>query len=231
MVVLGDGEEGESLRVGLEEDGGDEALGLPERALVEEVVAHPDIGHWCLGGDGLDGRVRADASQCREQSGIGRAEHTDLAVVAGEVLHEPVDGVVRVGRFVGGVRVVRVARRAHEDEVAAGTETPTDVLAHEDVAVLSEFAVRAGYGGVPEGVGGGERGADEEDGEGLSDVRRDECDGEEGGAVANGDGELAPLVGGRLLRGGGGDSKCEGRGGEGRVQEATQSSHAGSPAG
>ena len=109
----------------------------------------------------------ADAGEGGEPAGIGTAEHADLAAVAGKVLHQPVDGVEGVGGFVDAVRVLRVPLRAQGDELAAGAEAPADVLTHEDVAVLGELAVRAGHGGVPERAGGGERGADEEDREGL----------------------------------------------------------------
>ena len=101
------------------------------------------------------------------------------------------------------LRVLRVPLRAQGDEVAAGAEAPADVLTHEDVAVLGELAVRAGARWCPGRRRGGERGADEEDREGRGVVLRDQRDGEEGGAVADGDAQLAPLVPGVLLRPGG----------------------------
>ena len=197
VVVVGDLEEAESLRVGSHERRPGHALRLPERALVEEIVSHPGVADRRLGRDGLERGMGADPGERREPSGIGAAEHADLAAVAGNVLHQPVDGIEGVGGLIDAARILRVPLRAQGDEVAAGADAPADVLTHEDVAVLGELAVRPGNGGVPECASGGERRADEEDREGRGVVLRDQRDGEEGGAVADGDLQLTSLVPGR----------------------------------
>jgi hypothetical protein len=124
VIVVGDIERGESLRVGSHEHRPDEALRLAESALVKEVIAHPGIADRCLGRDGLQRGMRTDTREGGEPPGIGTAEHTNLAAVAGEVLHQPVDGVEGIGGFVDAVRVLRVPLRAQGDEVATGSQRP-----------------------------------------------------------------------------------------------------------
>ena len=156
---------------------------------MEEIVAHPGVTDRCLGRDGLERGMGADAGEGSEPSGIGTAEHADLAVVAGNVLHQPVDGVEGVGGLVDAVRVLRVPLRAEGYEIAAGPEAPADVLAHEDVAVLGELAVRRGRCAESR-ARGGERGTNEQNGKRRGVVLRDQGDGEEGDAIADRNGEL-----------------------------------------
>ena len=55
--------------------------------------------------------MRMKQSQRGGQTIIGNAIHSDLAVVVGDVLHEPFDGVVSVGGLVGGFGIVQIDLR------------------------------------------------------------------------------------------------------------------------
>ena len=117
------------------------AVGLAEGAVVEEVVAEPDIGHGGLGGDGADGGMGIDAGLSGEEARVGNPDHADAAVVAGDVFEEPGDGVVSVGGLVDGARVVVIGEGAHHDKCALGFVTATDTFINEDVAAAGELGM------------------------------------------------------------------------------------------
>jgi hypothetical protein len=58
------------------------AVALAEGAVVEEVVAHPDVDHGRLRRDGLDGGVRIDAGHHGQKARIAGADEARAAVVA-----------------------------------------------------------------------------------------------------------------------------------------------------
>ena len=105
---------------------------------MEEVVAHPGVPHRGLGADRLEGGMGADAGHRGEPAGIGDAEHAHLPIVVGDVLHQPVDRVVRVGALVGAGGA-RVGRPVHV-EAALRAVAATDILHDPDVALDSGSA-------------------------------------------------------------------------------------------
>src|SRR5271156_6023527 len=96
------------------------AVGLAEGAVVEEIVAEPDVDHGGLRRDGFHGGVRIDARGLCEEAGIGDAEDADAAIVVGNVFDEPGDGVVGVGAFVDEFGIGVIDQGAGHDESAFG---------------------------------------------------------------------------------------------------------------
>ncbi len=135
-VVARGGRRDAQVRGRLHHPGVLEAVAQPESALVEEVVAHPGVAHRRLRADRLQGGVGAERGDGREPAGIRHAEDAHLPVVAGHVLHEPVDRVVRVGALVGP-RVPRLRGAVHVER-SLGPEPPPDVRQHQDVAVEAD---------------------------------------------------------------------------------------------
>ena len=80
-------------------------------AVVEPVVAHPAIDHRALRHRRLERRMRVDLRHQRREAQVAGTDDADLAVRFRRVLHQPLDGVVGVGRFVDA-GVVRPARPA-----------------------------------------------------------------------------------------------------------------------
>src|ERR1700722_190771 len=125
-------------------------VGLAEGAVVEEVVAHPDVDHGGLRRDGFYRGMRIDAGGLCEETGIGDAEDADAAGVVGNIFDEPGDGVVGVGAFVDQLGIFVVDHGAGHDESAFGFIAAANIFEDEDVAVFDEFGV-AGVDAV--GVG------------------------------------------------------------------------------
>ncbi len=121
---------------------------LPECALMKEIVAHPGVGHRGLRRDRFEGGVRIHTGDPREPSRIGHAHHPDAAVVVRNVLDEPVDRVVGVGRFVHAFRVLRIMQRAVHHELPGRLARAACVLEHEGVAIPRQFLISR-----PEGAG------------------------------------------------------------------------------
>ena len=65
----------------------------------------------------------------------------DLAVRFRDVLHQPVDGVVCIGRLVDAGVVQRACQRPVHDVRALGAMQAANVLIHADVAVFDELGV------------------------------------------------------------------------------------------
>ncbi len=80
---------------------------LPERSVVEPVIAHPAIDHRRERHRNLQGRMRMHHRHHHRVSLIRAADRSHAAVGFGNVLHQPVDGVVGVGDVVGFGRVQR----------------------------------------------------------------------------------------------------------------------------
>ena len=72
------------------------------------------------------------------QSVVGNAVHSDLAVVVGNVLHQPVDRVVGIGGLVGGLGIVQIDPGG-KVEHSLRLEASAQILDDEDVAILREF--------------------------------------------------------------------------------------------
>ncbi len=145
------------------------------------------MGAW--GEAAIEGGVGVDDAGGGVEAGIGDAPHADLAVVVGDVVNEPLDGVVGVGAFVGilGAALDGAVRR-HVDEIAFGHVAAADVLVDEDELLAAEFIRRAEGGLVvlhavgPDAVGR----AGQHDGIGFGGVLGDVDAGEEALAIAHG---------------------------------------------
>ncbi len=111
---------------------------LAERAVVEPVVAHPAVDHRVHRHRHFQRGMRIDQRHQRLEAIVGDAQRADLAVRLGDVLHQPVDGVVRVGGVVHRRRVQRPVHRPVHHVVALGTVLAAHVLHHADVAVLDD---------------------------------------------------------------------------------------------
>lgn len=111
---------------------------LPERAVVKPVVAHPAVDHRVHRHRDLQRRMRVEERHQRQKAVVGDAEDADLAVGLGDVLHQPVDRVVGVGRVIDRRRVQRTAQRPIHHVVAFRSVLPADVLHDADVAALDD---------------------------------------------------------------------------------------------
>ena len=128
-------------------------VALAKGAIVEEVVADPDIDHGGLRRDGFDGRMRIDARHYGQKAVVAGADDAHAAIVAGHVFHKPGDGVVGVGAFVGGLGIAMATprtwtcpwgpqvtgERAHHDEFPVAFGTAANIFRDEDVAVARQF--------------------------------------------------------------------------------------------
>ena len=73
---------------------------LPKGAVVEPVVSHPPIDHGALGRRNFERGMRMDEGHDDSEALIARTDHADSAVRLVNILHQPVDGVIGVGRIV-----------------------------------------------------------------------------------------------------------------------------------
>ena len=91
------------------------------------------------GSDGDQRGVRVDHARGGVESGLRNAVHPDLAGVAGNVLDQPVDGVVGVGALVGvlGAALHGLVRADH-DVVAFAQIAAANVLIDEDEFLARE---------------------------------------------------------------------------------------------
>ena len=82
--------------------------------------------------------MRMQQRHARGEAVIGNTHNSHFAVVIGNVLQQPVDGVIGVSGLVGcfGVLLIDVRRK---QERAFRLEAATEVLNHEDVAICHEF--------------------------------------------------------------------------------------------
>ena len=56
--------------------------------------------------------MRIDQRHQRQEAVVGDPQDADFAVALGDVLHQPVDGVVGVGGMIDGRRIQRAVQRA-----------------------------------------------------------------------------------------------------------------------
>ena len=96
------------------------------------VVTHVPVGHGRLRRDGLHRRVTAQGPHQGVEARIGAAREPDAAVVAGDVLHEPLHRVVAVR----GLVHVAEAHRTDVHELALAHVTPPHVLLDDDIAAI-----------------------------------------------------------------------------------------------
>ncbi len=124
--------------VGLLHHGVFKSVALAQRAEAVHVVVHPLVHGRGLLADRLERGMRMKKRHGGRQPVIGNAVHSNLAVVVGDILHQPVDRVVGIGGLVGGFGIVQVdPGRKLED--ALRFESSAQVLEDENVAVLRQF--------------------------------------------------------------------------------------------
>ena len=207
-----------------------EAVGEHEGAVVIGVVAHVVIGDGGLRGDGDERGVGVDHAGGGVEAGLRDAVHADFGGVVGNVLDEPVDGVVGVGALVGifGAALDRLVG-ADDDVIAFAHVAAADVLVGEDEFFAGEEFGGAEGGAVLVGAVGRDvvAGALEHDGVGLvvgEGVLGDVDGGEELDAVAHGDAvfELGVVLADEIAAcgggggGGGGSASLGGQEGRGK---------------
>ena len=105
---------------------------------MEPVVAHPAVDHRAHRRCDFERRVRMHERHDYGEALVRASEHAHAPVRLGDVLHEPVDGVVGVGRMVDVRGIQRTLERPGHDVVALGAVLAADVLEDADVAVGDE---------------------------------------------------------------------------------------------
>ena len=114
---------------------------VAEGAVVEPVVAHVRVNHRAFRYRGLQGGMRIEQSHRRGEALVRRADHADVAIGFRYVLHQPIDGVVRVGNVVHLRRVQRPAHGPHHHVLAFRAVLAAHVLVDTDIAGLDELGV------------------------------------------------------------------------------------------
>ena len=111
-----------------------------ERAVVMEIVPHEPIRNRRLRRHGLQRRMRIDHAGRRIKSRIGDPPHADFAVVVRDILDQPVDRVVGIGRFIDipGPFLVGIVR-SHVDELAFGHHRAPHILIGKNEAFFGQF--------------------------------------------------------------------------------------------
>ncbi len=120
-----------------------------KRAVVISVVAIADVAHGSLRRNGLERRMGIHQAIGGIKAGVRNAPHAGAAVVARNVFHQPVDGVVSVGAFVRIGRACEMGlMHGNIHECAFGEITPADILVDEDEAFFGEKIGRPQSSGV-----------------------------------------------------------------------------------
>ena len=110
-----------------------------EGALVKEVIEKP-IGNRRLRRDGFERGVGIDHAGGAIETGIADAPEADLAVVAGNIFDEPLDGVMGVGAFVNALSS-RSRLRPDVLEGSLGHIAAAHVLINEDIAFFKKVSI------------------------------------------------------------------------------------------
>src|SRR4051794_30838054 len=108
---------------------------------MKEIVPHPGVRHWRLGGDCLYRRMGIDARHGSQPAGIGDAKHTSPSVVPGHIPEQPLDSVIGISRLIDALRIPSIAQRMIHDELALAAKPSADILIDEDVLLSGEKPV------------------------------------------------------------------------------------------
>ncbi len=114
-----------------------EAVAEAKGAVVVEVVTQELVGGRCLLDGGFQGGVWIERGHDGGPTVVRGAGDPGAAVVIGDVLDQPVDGVPGVGGLVDAFGVVRLVGRAAHDECAFRLEPPANVLLHHVVILVA----------------------------------------------------------------------------------------------
>lgn len=154
-----------------------------------EVITDKPVGDGSLGAGNLKRGVSIDHAGGDIEARVGNAPGADAAIVVGQILDEPFNGVVGIGGFIdilgGGLGC---AVRCHVDELPFAHVLAANVLIDDDVAVFGQRGRRADVGLVLVGAIRGDAvgRAVEKDGVLLRLILRDVDAGEEALAIAHG---------------------------------------------
>ncbi|MDX6461650.1 MAG: hypothetical protein QOE55_5347 [Acidobacteriaceae bacterium] len=91
-----------------------EGIALAQRSVAVHIVVHPLVHRRSLFADCLQRRVRMQQRQPCRQSVVRHPIDAHSAVVMRNILHQPVDRVVRIVGLVGLLRVVGVVLLGHQ---------------------------------------------------------------------------------------------------------------------
>ena len=119
-------------------------VGLSESSEMKPVVPHPAIHHRAHGRCDLQCRMWVDQSHDNGETLIRTPEHANLAIGFGDILDEPVDGVVSDGVVRGVVGIGRIQRApqwASHKILAFGAIFAADVLENTDVSAARKHVV------------------------------------------------------------------------------------------
>ena len=112
-------------------------------AVVKPVVAHPAIDHRIHGHCNFQRRMRIHQRHQGCEAIVRNSENANFAVAFGNVFHQPVDGVVSVGRVIDQRRIQRPVQRTVHHIIAFGSIFAAHVLHHANVAAFDDH-----FGGV-----------------------------------------------------------------------------------
>ena len=101
------------------------------RSWFQNLLCQPIVGDEC--------RMRVDHAGTGIEPRIRDPGHSDFAVVAWNMLDQPVDGVERVRALINVLwSFLDCQMRSHVHELPFGHPAPSDILRHEDIAGLAE---------------------------------------------------------------------------------------------
>src|ERR1700731_1067690 len=110
---------------------------------MKEIVPQECVAHAGLFGSRFQRRMRMNHPHRHQEAVVRNTVHADSPVVARNIFHQPVDGVVSVRAFIYPLGVGSIMDRAVHDELAFGTVAPANILKHENVAFWNHVRVTA----------------------------------------------------------------------------------------
>jgi len=106
---------------------------------VKPVVTHPSVHHGIHGYRNFKRRMRIYQRHQRGKTIVRNSENAHPPVTLGDVLHQPVDGVVGVGGVVDGSWILRAAQGPVHHVVTLRVILAANVFDHADIAALDDY--------------------------------------------------------------------------------------------
>ncbi len=103
---------------------------------MEPIVAAPSIHHWVHRNHALQRGMRMNHRHQRKKSVIRNPQHAHLPIRLGNILHQPVNRVVSIGRLVHWSRIQRPMNRPVHHIVALAPILPANILHHANISAL-----------------------------------------------------------------------------------------------
>jgi len=122
-----------------------EAVAQAERTVVMEVVAEKHVRGAGLRARRAKRRMRVEQRHGRCPPPVRHSHNSHATIVPRHVLHQPVNGVVRITRFVDRAFHLGVARRAQHHELPLTLVAAAQILRYDDVAVASQLVHRLSW--------------------------------------------------------------------------------------